>query len=100
MGVPGASDDMHASCNGRQWHSKGTGEGQHCEECPPTDFNRGWVALVFLMGLMLLPLLMKVSDLMKHAGAVTGPFLSVMNFAQSADLYVSRSTVIWLQIPK
>ena len=100
MGVPGASDDRHASCNGRQWHSKGTGEGQHCEECPPTDFNRGWVALVFLMGLMLLPLLMKVSDLMKHAGAVTGPFLSVMNFAQSADLYVSRSTVIWLQIPK
>jgi hypothetical protein len=94
MGVLG-SEDNATSCNGKQWHSKGTGEGQHCEECPPTNFNPAWVALVFLMSLMLLPLIMKLSDLFKHAGAVTGPFLSVMNFVQSADLYVAHATAVF-----
>ena len=35
----------------------------------------------------MLPLGVKISELMKHAGAATGPVLSVMNFAQSAELF-------------
>lgn len=86
MGV-GADSDNSTSCNGKQWHSKGTGEGQHCEVCPPTKVAFGWIAFVFLCGLMILPVIVKLGDLFKHAGAVTGPMLSVLNFIQSADLF-------------
>ena len=86
MGVGHGSDNA-TSCNGKQWHSKGTGEGQHCQECPDPKVEPLWIAFVFLMALMVLPILVKVSELAKHAGAVSGPLLSVLNFIQSADLF-------------
>ena len=46
-----------------------------------------WALFVFTCGLVVLPIVMKASELLKHAGAVTGPALSVLNFVQSADLF-------------
>ena len=43
--------------------------------------------LIFALGILLLPALVRASELMKHAGAATGPMLSVVNFVQSADLF-------------
>ena len=83
------SDTQHKvpSCNGNQWHSIGSGEGQHCEQCPDGQLKWPLLVLMFALCLILLPILVKASELMKHAGAATGPLLSVVNFVQSADLF-------------
>ena len=75
------------SCNGNQWHSIGSGEGQHCEQCPDGHLKWPLLVLMFALCIFLLPILVKASELMKHAGAATGPMLSVVNFVQSADLF-------------
>eukprot|EP01043_Picozoa_sp_COSAG02_P034737 COSAG02_NODE_2446_length_8839_cov_6.263501_3_plen_1302_part_00 len=75
------------SCNGEQWHSIGSGEGQHCEQCPKGRPSPVLVIVMFILCLAFLPIFVKMSEVMKHAGAVTGPMLSVVNFIQSADLF-------------
>eukprot|EP01043_Picozoa_sp_COSAG02_P015089 COSAG02_NODE_634_length_19259_cov_9.871347_8_plen_2349_part_00 len=75
------------SCDGEQWHSIGSGEGQHCEQCPKGKTSKLLVFLMLLLCLIFLPVFVKLSDVMRHAGAATGPILSVVNFVQSADLF-------------
>ena len=71
------------TCQGLgQWHAVGTGEGKHCQPCPPND--KAWMLAVGLAVMLLVaaPVVTKLSELIKHAEAVQGPFLSVMNFMQ------------------
>jgi hypothetical protein len=45
------------------------------------------VFLVVVVAGLMLPVAVKVSELAKHAGAASGPLLSVLNFCQSAELF-------------
>jgi hypothetical protein len=78
------AESKEPSCDGRQWHSVGSNEGKHCEPCPDNKF--GWLlavpaAMLFIFGA---PLFAKLAELAKHAGAIQGPLLSMMNFFQSS----------------
>eukprot|EP01046_Picozoa_sp_COSAG06_P097164 COSAG06_NODE_43273_length_373_cov_1.131387_1_plen_124_part_11 len=68
------------SCNFNGWYTSTTGEGVHCEQCPDEEFNKWWLVIIAVGILVLAPILVKIGDVFKHAGAVTGPALSVINF--------------------
>jgi hypothetical protein len=76
------------SCNFNGWYTSTTGEGVHCEQCPDEEFNKWWLVIIAVGILVLAPILVKIGDVFKHAGAVTGPALSVINFIQSANLFI------------
>lgn len=77
----------HPSCNRTQWHNIETGEGGHCDICPDAEFNGIFFVLAGVCCFMLAPIIARVSELARHAGAAQGPVLSVMNFFQSSDLF-------------
>jgi hypothetical protein len=81
-------ESKDSSCtDNTQWHSVGSGIGNHCEACPK---DNPWIifTIVGVISILLAPMLAKFSDVAKHAGAVQGPLLSVLNFFQSADLFL------------
>lgn len=63
-----------------------------CEECPK---NNGFIlgAGLVLGSLVLAPLLIKFAGLAKHAGSLTGPVISLVNFLQSVRLYIFHSSL-------
>jgi hypothetical protein len=92
-------DTKNPSCNGRQWHSVGTGEGVHCEQCPPSGWRPEEHIPEVLFGLLIvvlcLPVIIALGELMKHAGAATGPVTSVIYFLRES---VSTKARVWLCI--
>jgi hypothetical protein len=83
-------DDRTGSCSfppGKQWMPSG-GSGQtRCEPCRPTKFTPKTVVFLCAGTLTIVPFVIKARQFSKHAGAVTGPILSVLNFVQSAELF-------------
>eukprot|EP01047_Picozoa_sp_COSAG01_P007607 COSAG01_NODE_291_length_19378_cov_38.136418_5_plen_870_part_00 len=83
------------SCDKRQWHPISTPEGTHCEPCPPVELNFFLVLSVTILLIILAPILVKLAEISKHAGAIQGPLLSVVNFFQSSSLFVGLRGIRW-----
>lgn len=75
------------SCNSRQWHSVDTSEGGSCHICPEQKLDAVLFIVVGFLILLFAPIIAKLSELAKHAGAAQGPVLSIMNFFQASDLF-------------
>lgn len=82
-------------CDNRQWHPISTPEGTHCEPCPPVEFNFVLVLSVTVLLIILAPILVKLTEIAKHAGAIQGPLLSMVNFFQSSSLFVGLRGIHW-----
>ena len=83
------SRSKNPSCDGAEWHSVGSSEGAFCAPCP-SDGPGGAVFVLIggLLSLFLAPILMKASQIAHHAQGLQAPVLSVINFFQSADLFL------------
>eukprot|EP01047_Picozoa_sp_COSAG01_P035312 COSAG01_NODE_2702_length_7228_cov_4.014869_2_plen_1685_part_00 len=75
------------ACDGNQWTHSGGSAKVKCVPCPPNEFTYKSGVSLFVIIVVGLPLVIKVRQLSKHAGATTGPVLSVLNFVQSAELF-------------
>ena len=63
--------------------------------CPDTDISWTFVILSLLGVVVMAPVLAKLGEVMKHAGALTGPALSVLQFLQSAELFARGLDFAW-----
>lgn len=75
------------SCNLQQWYSVDSSEKGFCHICPPTQQPTLILVIIGVLLLICAPVIAKLSELAKHAGAAQGPVLSIMNFFQSTDLF-------------
>jgi len=82
----GTHDDRNPSCNQKQWHQVTTGEGKYCQPCPETTSEGSYALAVvgIILFIFFAPITAKLAEVAQHAGAVQGPFLSLMNFLQSS----------------
>ena len=68
------------------WYKNTAGSNTVCLKCDETN-GALLVAGAMIIGLVLAPLVLKLAEAMKHAGALQGPVMSLINFFQSADLF-------------
>ena len=57
-----------------------------CSHCPPDSAVLLGVGVV-IGSLILAPITIRFAGMAKHAGALTAPFMSLVNFLQSIDLF-------------
>ena len=76
----------------RSWYKDTAGSTTVCLECEDTN-GALLVAGATFIGLVLAPLVLKLAEAMKHAGALQGPVMSLINFFQSADLFKNLDLV-------
>ena len=60
-----------------------------CEPCPESDTQtRIQYGLMFLVGMIVIgPALMRTGDALKHAGEMTAPMMTIINFFQTISLF-------------
>ena len=70
-------------CDGNYYHQASD---DTCLLCPQTS-GKVLIAGTMLIAVILAPVLLKIAEAVKHAGALQGPIMSMVNFFQSADLF-------------
>jgi hypothetical protein len=94
-------DKGKPSCDGKQWHRISmTGGQSYCDRCLEGE-SVWWMGAIAIVVLILAaPVLSTLSELVKHAGAVQGPLLSILNFFQSVSTLTTTLLNILILNPR